>query len=263
MTSVFGILNVTRDSFSDGGMWLEPWAAIARGRELQAAGADVVDIGAESTHPEAEQVPAAVEIARLLPVVRALQAAGIPVSIDTSKPEVMVAMSQLGVAFLNDVTGFRSEAAVEAAAASQAKLVVMFARNAGPRAERRELPVEGLLEEIEAFFAHRLDAFARAGVARDRIVLDPGMGFFLGAGIEPSLCVLRNLPRLRRLGYPLLVSVSRKSFLGTITGRSVHERGAASLAAELFAAAQGADWIRTHDPMALRDGLRIASALRG
>ena len=138
MTSVFGILNVTRDSFSDGGIWLEPWAAIARGRELRNAGADVVDIGAESTHPEAETVPAPVEIARLEPVVRALQAAGIQVSVDTSKPEVMRAMSQLGVAFLNDVSGFRTEASVDAAAQSQAKLVVMFARNAGPRAERRQ-----------------------------------------------------------------------------------------------------------------------------
>ena len=145
---------------------------------------------------------------------------------------------------------------------SDLKLVVMFARNAGPRAERRELPVAGLLDEIEAFFAQRIEALSRAGVSRERIVLDPGMGFFLGAGIEPSLCVLQNLPRLRRLGYPLLVSVSRKSFLGSITGRSVHERGAASLAAELFAAEQGVDWIRTHDPMALVDGLRVASALR-
>lgn len=151
MTSVFGILNVTRDSFSDGGMWLEPWAAIARGRDLHAAGADVIDVGAESTSPGAEQVPAAVEIARLAPVVRALQAASIAVSIDTSKPEVMAAMGLMGVDWLNDVSGFRSDAAVAAAAATNARLVVMFSRSKGPRAEQIDRDADGLLEEIEGF----------------------------------------------------------------------------------------------------------------
>ena len=262
MTSVFGILNVTRDSFSDGGMWLEPWAAIARGRDLHAAGADVIDVGAESTSPGSEQVPAAVEIARLAPVVKALQAASIAVSIDTSKPEVMAAMGLMGVDWLNDVSGFRSEAAVAAAAATNARLVVMFSRSKGPRAEQIDRDADGLLEEIEGFFVQRIAALTRAGVERSRIILDPGMGYFLGTGPESSLCVLRNLPRLRQLGFPLLVSVSRKSFLGAISGRPIAERGPVSLAAEIFAAANGADWLRTHDPRALRDGLSIWQALR-
>jgi dihydropteroate synthase type 2 len=267
MVALFGILNVTADSFSDGGRWLEPAAAIAHGRELHAGGADVVDVGAESTHPDAAPVPAAVEIDRLLPVVQGLRAASVAVSVDTQKPEVMRELGRLDVQFLNDVAGFRSAAAVAAAAASKARLVVMFARDPvrdGARDRAREGALGGaeLLAAIEAFFADRIGALTAAGVDRSRIVLDPGMGLFLGPGAEPSLAVLAALPRLRAFGLPLLVSVSRKSFLGALTGRGVRERGAATLAAELFAAEQGVDWIRTHEPRALRDALVVWGALR-
>lgn len=264
MASVFGIVNVTRDSFSDGGRWFDPAAAVAHGERLLRDGAAVLDVGAESTHPDAEDVSAAEEIARLEPVVGGLHARGAVVSVDTNKPEVMAAMAARGVAWLNDVAGFRSEAAVAAAAASACKLVVMFARNHGPRAQRT-VPAAGgdVVAEAGAFFADRIAALTAAGVARERLVLDPGMGFFLGPGAAPSLEMLRRLPELRRFGLPLLVSVSRKSFLGEITGRPVAERGAATLAAELFAVRQGAAFVRTHDVGALRDGLAVAAALAG
>jgi dihydropteroate synthase type 2 len=260
MVGLFGILNVTADSFSDGGRWLEPAAAIAHGRELHAGGADVVDVGAESTHPDAGPVPAEVEIERLLPVVQGLRAAGVPVSVDTRKPEVMRELGRRDVQFLNDVAGFRSAAAVAAAAAGRARLVVMFARD---HTRDGAIGEAELLAAIEAFFADRVAALTAAGVDRSRIVLDPGMGLFLGPLPGPSLVVLQALPRLRAFGLPLLVSVSRKSFLGALTGRGVRERGAATLAAELFAAEQGVDWIRTHEPRALRDALAVWGALRG
>lgn len=263
MTGVFGIVNVTRDSFSDGGRYLDPAAAIERALALVADGADVIDVGAESTHPDAETVPAEVEIARLTPVVAALARRGIAVSVDTNKPEVMAAMSRCGVHWLNDVAGFRSAAAVAAAAGSTARLVVMFARNRGARASRTVEADDDVVAAAIAFFAERLEALRAAGIARERIVLDPGMGFFLGPGAGPSLRMLQRLPELRTFGLPLLVSVSRKSFLGELTGRGPTERAAATLAAELFAVRRGADWIRTHDVRALRDGLAVERALGG
>ncbi|MBK8101176.1 MAG: dihydropteroate synthase [Planctomycetes bacterium] len=260
----FGIVNVTRDSFSDGGRWLEPAAAIGRAERLWREGADVIDVGAESTHPDAEDVTAGEEIARLTPVVTALIAAGMQVSVDTVKPVVMRAMAGLGVPWINDVGGLRDPDAVAAVAASPStRVVVMFSRASGTRAERTAVGVAGLVDAIERFFAERLATLTAAGIHRDRIVFDPGMGFFLGTDATASLSVLRALPRLRRVGQPLLLSVSRKSFLGAITGRAVGERGAATLAAELWAYEHGVDFIRTHDVAALRDAIAVRAALVG
>jgi dihydropteroate synthase type 2 len=228
MVSVFGILNVTRDSFSDGGRFLEPAAALAHAEALLAAGADVIDVGAESTQPDAEDVPADVELARLLPVVDALVARGAQVSVDTSKPEVMTAVAARGAGWLNDVAGFRSPAAVAAAAGCSARLVVMHARQASPRASRQAGATAGdVVAAAAAFFEERIAALAAAGVARERIVLDPGMGFFLGPDAAQSLAMLRGLASLRRFGLPLLVSVSRKSFLGQLSSRAAGRRSAA------------------------------------
>ncbi len=252
----FAIVNVTRDSFSDGGRYLAPSAAIAHGERLLAAGADVLDLGAESTHPDAEDVPAADELARLVPVVRTFVARGVAVSVDTRKPAVMAGVLPLGVRWLNDVTGFRSPAAMEvvATAPRDVGFVAMFARSPDGRARENggNATAAGLLEELRAFCRQRVAAFAAAGIGRDRLVLDPGMGFFLGSGAEASLVVLRELPALQREFGPLLVSVSRKSFLGAITGLPVAERWAPTLAAELWAARAGVSWIRTHDVQALR-----------
>jgi dihydropteroate synthase type 2 len=261
MVRIVGIVNVTRDSFSDGGRFLDPGAALAHARRMRADGADVVEVGAESTHPDSEDVPAAEELRRLEPVVRPLVAEGAVLSVDTVKAAVMRAAASWGVAFLNDVGGMRDPDCVAAAAACDARVIVVFARGAAGRAQRIEAGSEGLLDEIAGFFADRVAALERAGVARRRLVLDPGMGFFLGAGPEPSLVVLRGLRELRRMGLPLMVSVSRKSFLGTLTGREVAGRGAATLAAELWAAMQGVDYLRTHEVGMLRDGLCVLQSL--
>jgi len=193
--------------------------------------------------------------------VERLQAASVSVSVDSNKPEVMAAMNRLSVAWLNDVGGFRSPAAVAAAAAGTARLVVMFARSGGGRARREQVAGSDVVRQAEEFFEQRIAALTAAGVDRARIVLDPGMGLFLGADAAPSLAMLRSLQALRRFELPLLVSVSRKSFLGQLTGRPTADRGAATLAAELWAAGHGVDWIRTHDPAALRDGLTVWAAL--
>lgn len=265
MVSIFGIVNVTRDSFSDGGRFLAPELALARAEALLAAGADVIDLGAESTHPDAEDVPADVEIARLAPLVQQLAARGVSVSVDTCKPEVMRHLAGLGAQWWNDVHGLRGVGALQVAAELPAhvRLVVMFSRSQGARAERRVAPAspEQVFAELLTFCGERLQRCEAAGIATERIVLDPGMGFFLGPGAAPSVHVLRHLRELRRFGRPLLVSVSRKSFLGELSGAAVGERGAATLAAELAAVRAGADFVRTHDVAALRQALAVMREL--
>jgi dihydropteroate synthase type 2 len=263
MVWTFGIVNVTRDSFSDGGRFLRPEAALDHADRLLADGADVVDIGAESTHPDAEDVPADEELARLQPVVEKLLDRGVTVSIDTCKPVVMRAMTALGVHWLNDVSGFRTAEAMEAAATAPAhvRFVVMFSRSQGPRADRPEADAARVLTEVRAFFAERLRSFGSAGIARERLVFDPGMGFFLGRTAAPSLGILKHLSELRAFDVPLLVSVSRKSFLGEVTGRPTAERGPASLAAELWALRNGASFVRTHDVAALRAAWAVEQAI--
>ena len=258
MTEIFGILNVTRDSFSDGGRWLEPAAAIERGLELLDDGADVVDVGAASTHPDSEEVPAAEELRRLEPVLAALLERRARVSVDTWRPEVVAAVVAMGVEFVNDVTALRDPRSVAALAGSRTRVVLMHSTALAPAEPASGTPVA---ERIAAFFEQRLDSLGAAGLGRERFVLDPGMGFFLSPDPAPSLQVLEQLPRLRELGLPLLVSTSRKSFLGAVTGRGVHARGAATLASELWAWRQGVDYLRTHDARALRDGIAVWEAI--
>jgi dihydropteroate synthase type 2 len=250
---ILGIVNVTPDSFSDGGLYLDPERAIAHARQLARDGADVIDLGPASSHPQAAEVSAPTEIARLAPILTALQADGIPVSVDSWRTETQRFALARGVDWLNDVRGFADPDLYPELAAAKCRLVVMHAASHGASAS---------WDAICAFFEQRLAALSRAGIAEARVLLDPGMGLFLSPEPEPSLEVLRRLPELRhRFGRELLISVSRKSFLGALTGQPVHERGPATLAAELHAAAQGVDWIRTHDVRALRDALRIRDFL--
>ncbi len=262
MVSVFGILNVTRDSFSDGGRYFDTAAALAHAEDLVAGGADVVDVGAESTHPDAEDVDPDEEIRRLRPVVAEMVRRGIAVSVDTRKPAVMRAMAGAGISWINDVNGFRSADSMAAAAAAprSVRFVAMFSRSASGRAERGD-ECGDVCDEISAFFAERIGAFAGAGIDRARLVLDPGMGFFLGRTPAPSLDVLRRLPELVAAGGPLLVSVSRKSFLGAVAGGPMSDRGPATLAAETWAVRHGAAFVRTHDPRALRAALAVEHAI--
>jgi dihydropteroate synthase type 2 len=260
---IFGIVNVTEDSFSDGGRFLDPAAALAQARALVEAGADVVDLGAAASNVDANPVSAEEEIRRLDPPISALKADGAAVSVDSFLPEVQRFAIGRGVDFLNDIQGFPDPAFYPELATAGCRLVVMHAVQGRGRAQRLELTAAEVWDRIGAFFAERVAALEQAGVARERIVLDPGMGFFLSSRPEASLHVLSRLGELKRsFGLPVLVSVSRKSFLRALTGRSsAAELGAATLAAELYAAGQGADFIRTHDPGALTDGLRVAAAL--
>lgn len=261
--TIFGIVNVTRDSFSDGGRYLEPDAAIEHALALVADGADVIDLGAASSHPEAEAVAAEEEIRRLAPVIGELVQRGIPVSVDTWQGDVQRFAIAQGAAWLNDIRGFAHPDFHRELAASSVGLVVMHSVTGGPRATRDATDAEDVYRGIVAFFDARVAELESAGVARERLVLDPGMGLFLGADPAPSILVLRRLSDLRaRYGLELFISVSRKSLVGRLAGRPVSRREAASLAAELFAVEQGAALIRTHEPRLLRDALAVQQALR-
>ena len=261
---LFGIVNITEDSFSDGGRYLDPAAAIAHARALVAAGAEVIDLGAAASNVDAQPVSAPEEIHRLDPVTAALAAEGIQISVDSFLPEVQRFALGRGIAFLNDIQGFPDPTLYPDLAAASCRLVVMHAVQGRGRAQRVELTADAVWDRIHHFFDERLAALERGGIARERLILDPGMGFFLSSRPEASLRVLTGLGCLKRdFGLPVLVSVSRKSFLRAITGRaSALETGAATLAAEIYAAEMGADYIRTHDPGALADALKVMAALR-
>jgi dihydropteroate synthase type 2 len=260
---LFGILNITEDSFSDGGRNLDPATAIAAAKRLAAEGADVVDLGAAASNIAAKPVPPDDEIARLTPVIAALQQDGIAVSVDSFEPETQRFALRAEVEFLNDIQGFPDPALHPELAGARCRLIVMHAVQGRGRAQQVAVPAGQIWQRIENFFAARIAALEAAGIARSRLILDPGMGFFLSSEAAASLAVLAGLDRLkRRFGLPVLISVSRKSFLAAVTGRrDPVRRGAATLAAELYAAAKGADYIRTHDPAALRDGLLVTEAL--
>jgi len=267
MTKILGIVNVTRDSFSDGGRYFKPDAAIAHARRLIADGADVIDLGAESTHPDSEDVSAEEEIERLTPVIRALKDAGVAVSVDTYKPEVIRRVLELGADYINDITALRESEAVAAVRDADAKLILMHSRSSAARAERAAADPATIVDEIIAFFERRIAELAAAGVRRERLILDPGMGFFLGSNPEASLAVLREQERLHALGLPVLISTSRKSFIGAILGddqtpRPTNERAAGTLATELWSALHGSAYIRTHNARGLRDGLMILDAIK-
>jgi dihydropteroate synthase type 2 len=261
---IVGIVNITADSFSDGGRFLAPEAAIAQARRLAAGGADIIELGAAASNVAAAPVSPDEEIRRLAPVLHALQASGVPISVDSFQPTTQRFALAHGAAFLNDILGFPDPAIdPELAAYPKSRLVVMHSVQERGRAERLDLSPDEVWRRIEVFFAGRIARLEAAGIARERLILDPGMGFFLSSRAEASLRVLAGLGRLKAsFGLPLMVSVSRKSFLAAITGRDdPAERSAATLAAELYAAAHGADYIRTHDAAALRDALAVTAAL--
>jgi dihydropteroate synthase type 2 len=262
--SLFGIVNITEDSFSDGGRFLASHAALAHARALVAAGAQVVDLGAAASNVDAKPVSAAEEIRRLEPLIEALQADGTPMSVDSFVPEVQRFAIARRVDFLNDIQGFPDPSLYPELAAARCRLVVMHAVQGCGRAQRLDLSASEVWDRICTFFDERIAALEQVGIARDRIIVDPGMGFFLSSRPDASLHILARLGELKQtFGLPVLVSVSRKSFLRAVTGRSsATELAAASLAAELYAAARGADFIRTHDPGALTDGLRVTAALQ-
>ena len=259
---ILGILNITSDSFSDGGKYLEPAAAIAHARDMAENGADIIDIGAASSHPDAQAVAADVEIARLAQVIPALKDKGLSLSIDTFAPEVQRWALEQGTDYLNDIHGFPDSALYPSLVKADAKLIVMHMVQDKGVAVRTDVPSQEIFDRVVRFFDTRVRALTAAGIARERLILDPGMGQFVGTDPENSLILLRHLPELKaRYGLPVLVSLSRKGFLRKLVNRPAPEAGAASLAAELFAAANAADYIRTHAPGALRDGLKVLKAI--
>jgi dihydropteroate synthase type 2 len=257
-----GIVNITEDSFSDGGLTLDPEAAVAHGERLLSQGAHWLDLGAESSNPEGQAVPAELELQRLLPVLRHFKRHGARVSVDTHKPDVMRVVLAEGADMINDITALGAPGSVELLAAHAVPIVLMFSRSPGARADRTVRPHDDLVPQILAFFQQRLQSLEQQGIARARVVIDPGMGFFLGSNPEPSLWVLRNLAQLEPLGCPIYVSVSRKSFIGGTVGKPPAERGPGTLAAELWALEAGASFIRTHDVGPLADAWAVWRAIR-
>jgi len=259
--TIVGILNITPDSFSDGHRYLDADAAIQKGLSLIAEGADMVDIGAESSNPDGSKVAAEEEIGRLAPVIKTLKKQGVRISIDTYKPEVMEHVISLGADMINDITGLRNPAAIEAIRKANVPVVIMFARNPDPHAERTRRDHETVLAEITDFFRQRLKVLHQAGIAEDKIIIDPGMGLFLGGNPEPSLMVLRHIESLRKFGHPIYLSTSRKSFIGRVLDRPVQERGIGTLATEIWGYLHGVSYIRTHEPQPLRDAIRMIQAI--
>ncbi len=257
---IFGILNITEDSFSDGARYLDPKAALQHARDLMADGADALDVGAASSNPRSKHVPADVEIARLKPIVGAAKKNAWKISVDSFATETQRWGLKAGADYLNDIQGFADESFYPELAAAKAKLIVMHSVQGLGRAQKIDTDPKTIMGRIADFFEERLNALMTAGIARDRLILDPGMGLFVGTKPEVSLMVLRRLGLLKSVfGLPVMISVSRKSFLRTLAGREVAEIGPASLAAELYAALHGADMIRTHEPKPLRDALTIWS----
>jgi dihydropteroate synthase len=256
---VMGILNVTPDSFSDGDRYATVAAALARAKKIEEEGAVIIDVGGESTRPGAAPVDEAVEIARVVPVIEGIAAASdIAISIDTSKPAVMAAAIAVGACIVNDVFALRAPGARECAAVSQVGVCLMHMQGE-PRTMQDDPHYDDVVVEVCEFLARQRDACVAAGIARDAIVLDPGLGF--GKGLAHNMTLLRELPRFAALNAPLLVGVSRKSFIGRILGRPVDERLHGGLGLAALAVAQGARIMRTHDVAATRDAIGMVSAV--
>jgi dihydropteroate synthase len=254
-----GVLNVTPDSFSDGGRHLDLDDALRRGERMAADGADIIDIGGESTRPGAREVSAAEETDRVVPVIEALVGRlAVPVSVDTSKPEVISAAAAAGAGMINDVRALRLAGAMEAAVGAGVPVCLMHMQGT-PRSMQQAPAYRDVVAEVSGFLQARARACEEAGIPRDRLILDPGFGF--GKTLEHNLALLAGLPRLCALGFPILVGISRKSMLGQLTGREVGDRLAGSLAAAVLAAERGARVIRVHDPAETRDALRVVEAV--
>jgi dihydropteroate synthase len=255
---VMGIVNVTPDSFSDGGRYSDPARAVAHARQLVEEGADILDIGGESSRPGAQFVSMEEELRRVLPVIEALAGDGIPLSVDTVKPEVMRRAAAAGAAIINDIAALQAPGALEAAAESGAAVCLMHMQG-GPRTMQADPRYGDVVAEVHDFLAQRVAAARASGIAAERIVVDPGFGF--GKRIEHNLALLRQLERFSDLGACVLAGLSRKSMLGEITGRKVSQREAASVAAALLAARNGARILRVHDVAATRDALAVWAAV--
>ena len=260
--AVMGIVNVTPDSFSDGGEFLEPGAAVDHALELAADGADLLDVGGESTRPGAQPVGLDEELRRVIPVISAIAGrTDVPISIDTMKADVAEAALAAGASFVNDVSALRGDPRmVEVVAAAETPVCLMHMLGE-PRTMQDNPRYHDVVSEVATFLEQRADAVAGAGVDRARICVDPGIGF--GKTLDHNLELLRRLDEIAALGYPVVVGVSRKRFLGAITGAGERGREAASLAASLAALHRGAWMVRVHEVRPVRDALAVEAAIEG
>jgi dihydropteroate synthase len=253
-----GVVNVTPDSFSDGGRLHDARAAIDHALKLQEEGADILDVGGESTRPGAEPVPVEEEIRRVLPVIEALAGRGCVVSVDTKKPGVMRAALGAGAVMVNDVAALLAAGALEIVAASNAAVCLMHMQGE-PQSMQQAPRYADVVDEVKQFLRSRMAACEAAGIDRERLVVDPGFGF--GKTLQHNLALLRHLGQLLELEVPVLAGLSRKSMLGMLTGRDVEQREFAGVAAHLAAVARGARLVRVHNVAAMRDALAIWNAV--
>lgn len=257
---VMGVLNVTPDSFSDGGLYLAPQAAIEHGLELVRGGATIVDVGGESTRPGAEPVEEAEELGRVVPVIEGLRAARLDarISIDTSKLSVARAALDAGASFVNDVTALRAEPELASLVAERDVECCLMHMRGEPRTMQQAPRYDDVVAEVKAFLEERVEFALAAGIARERLIVDPGIGF--GKTIEHNLELLARLEELAALGLPVLVGTSRKAFLGKLTGRGSEDRLAATIATCVMAFERGASVFRVHEPRGVADALAVAAA---
>ncbi|MEO8008895.1 MAG: dihydropteroate synthase [Betaproteobacteria bacterium] len=255
---IMGIVNITPDSFSDGGRYFDPNRALAHAMQLLEDGADILDVGGESSRPGAEPVALDEELRRVLPVLEKLGELPVPVSVDTWKPEVMRRAIAVGAAMINDIFALRAQGALAAAAESAAAVCLMHMQGE-PRSMQQAPSYRDVVGEVGSFLTERAAAAVAAGIAHDRIVLDPGFGF--GKTPQHNLELIRALPRLREAGFPLLAGLSRKALFGKIIGREAAERVHASAAGAMLVAQRGAAIVRVHDVAATRDCLLVLRAI--
>jgi dihydropteroate synthase len=255
-----GVVNVTPDSFSDGGLWLDADAAIAHGVELAREGAAILDVGGESTRPGAEPVSASEELRRVVPVIAGLDAAGVPatISIDTSKLAVATAALDAGATYVNDVTAFRAEPELAGLVAERGARCCLMHMLGEPRTMQEDPRYDDVVDDVRAFLEERLAWAVGEGVPEDAIDLDPGFGF--GKTLEHNLELLRRLEQIAAIGRPVVVGTSRKSFLGRITGREVTDRVAGTVATCVLGLERGARIFRVHDVAPVRDALQVTAA---
>ncbi len=259
--TIVGILNVTPDSFSDGGAWPTVDAQIAAGERLVAEGAEIVEVGGESTRPGAAAVPQDEELRRVMPVIKELRRRlEVPLGVDTSKAEVAQQALGEGVQVVNDVTALRADPAMAAVLrTSRARVVLMHMRGT-PRTMQEHPSYVDVLAEIEAFLAERISYAEEQGIDPGRIIVDPGIGF--GKRVSDNLRILRDVDRLHSLGCPIMIGASRKSFIGAVTDRSISQRAVGTCIANVFALLGGATFLRVHDPAYARDVVRLCAAIR-
>jgi len=259
---LMGVINVTPDSFSDGGEWLDAEAAATHGRALVEQGAAILDIGGESTRPGAEPVGEAEELARVVPILERLAQAGARLSIDTSKAAVAATAIEAGASIVNDVTALRGDPAMAELIAERGCDCCLMHMLGEPRTMQSDPRYDDVVDDVKAFLAQRLAFAVAQGIGEQRIWLDPGIGF--GKTVDHNLELLRRLDELVELGRPIVIGTSRKAFIGRITGREAHERVAGTTATNVLALARGASIFRVHDVAAARDALAVAAAtLRG